>query len=331
MVTHEPAPSSTRPGWPLVSGRYIVGNPARSVAICTLASSDLVDQIGAREEIAIVGRLYTLNLGLEKLVWNIIANPAIRFLLLCGDDTTTSISQGIVHLHARGFDAEHRIPEVRGYQPIVPNLTSEEVSAFQQQVELVSLIGYQPIVPNLTSEEVSAFQQQVELVSLIGETDVETILAAARQLQVRAPGPWGPGIRHPFPEPTAATRNRMGDIRLDPRGLFLVGLRRDAGEIILDHYSADRRYLAAVVGTDAEAICHTLVREGLLSELSHAAYLGREVAKAEEALRWGLEYEQDRPLFVIGQGGPWAPFGRRAERPAGEGRQTAAAPRDETP
>src|SRR3989442_9837652 len=102
MTVPEPAPSDTTIPWPIVSGRYVVGNPDRSVAVCTLASSDLVDQIGGREEIAIVGRLYTLNLGLEKLVWNVIANPAIRFLIPCGDATSTQISQGSVHLHEQG-------------------------------------------------------------------------------------------------------------------------------------------------------------------------------------------------------------------------------------
>jgi tetrahydromethanopterin S-methyltransferase subunit A len=111
-----------------------------------------------------------------------------------------------------------------------------------------------------------------------------------------------------------ATPNRMGDIKLDPLGLFLVGVRHEAREIVVDHYTADRRYAGTVTGTSAEAICHTLVREGLISELSHAAYLGREVAKAEEALRQELEYEQDRPLFPRGQGGRWAPFGPRADR-----------------
>jgi len=162
----------------------------------------------------------------------------------------------------------------------------------------------------------------VELVPLIGVTDVEAILATARRLQARTPGRWGAGVRHAFPKPLSATRNRMGEITLDPLGLFLVGIRRETGEIVVDHYSADRRYRSAVAGTDAEAICHTLVRAGLISELSHGAYLGREVAKAEEALRWGLEYEQDRPLFPPGQGGRWAPFGRRAERPAEGGQPT---------
>src|SRR5438270_2384017 len=109
MAAQEPSASRASTGWPVVSGRYVVGNPARSVAVCTLASSDLVDAIGARDEIAIVGRLYTLNLGLEKLVWNIVANPAIRFLLLCGEDTTASIAQGIAQLHAHGVDADPRL------------------------------------------------------------------------------------------------------------------------------------------------------------------------------------------------------------------------------
>jgi tetrahydromethanopterin S-methyltransferase subunit A len=39
-----------------------------------------------------------------------------------------------------------------------------------------------------------------------------------------------------------------------------------------------------------------LLRERLISKLSHAAYLGSELTKAESALRLGLRYEQDKPL-----------------------------------
>ena len=288
QVTQEPRPVSAATTWPIVSGKYIVGNPDSPVAVCALASSDLVEQVGRREETAIVGRLYTMNLGLEKLVWNVVSNPAIRFLILCGDDTRMEISHAVINLHEKGLDEEHRIRDARGYQPFLYNLTSEEIEAFQKHVELVPLIG---------------------------EVEVDAILSAARQLQSRSPGPWGGGIRHPFPEPVPSTRNRMGDIKLDALGLFLVGIRRETSEIIVENYSADRRYQRTLVGTDAEAICHTLVREGLVSELSHAAYIGREIAKAEEALRLGLDYEQDRPLYPLGQGGPWAPFGQRLDRP----------------
>ena len=39
-----------------------------------------------------------------------------------------------------------------------------------------------------------------------------------------------------------------------------------------------------------------LVREGLVTQLSHAGYLGEELAKAQTALQFGLRYDQDRPL-----------------------------------
>ena len=280
--------SATASAWPVIAGRYVVGNPDRSVAVCTLASSDLVDAFEGSDAIAIAGRLYTLNLGLEKLVWNVIANPAIRFLLLCGDDSAMHVSRGITQLHAHGVDAEQRLIDVEGYQPFVHNLTAQEIAAFQQQMELIDRIGV---------------------------TDAAQILTTARELEARTPGLFGAGLRHPFAEPLASVPNKMGEITLDALGLFLVSIQREAGTITLDHYTADRRYLSSVTGTSAEAVCHTLVREGLLSELSHAAYLGREVAKAEEALRWGLQFEQDRALFAPGQGGQWAPFGPSSARP----------------
>ncbi|HEX2172228.1 MAG TPA: DUF4346 domain-containing protein, partial [Dehalococcoidia bacterium] len=34
----------------------------------------------------------------------------------------------------------------------------------------------------------------------------------------------------------------------------------------------------------------------LVSRMQHAAYLGRELAKAETALKYGMKYVQDDPL-----------------------------------
>jgi len=59
-----------------------------------------------------------------------------------------------------------------------------------------------------------------------------------------------------------------------------------------------------------------LLRDGLVTQLSHAGYLGEELAKAQTALQFGLRYDQDRPL-------------RPRESPAqqvAEGTQTAPAP-----
>ncbi len=39
-----------------------------------------------------------------------------------------------------------------------------------------------------------------------------------------------------------------------------------------------------------------LLRDGLVTQLSHAGYLGEELAKARTALQFGLRYDQDRPF-----------------------------------
>ena len=39
-----------------------------------------------------------------------------------------------------------------------------------------------------------------------------------------------------------------------------------------------------------------LLRDGLVTQLSHAGYLGEELAKAQTALQFGLRYDQDRLL-----------------------------------
>jgi dihydropteroate synthase-like protein len=52
-----------------------------------------------------------------------------------------------------------------------------------------------------------------------------------------------------------------------------------------------------VAGRDARDILNTLIEMGLVSRLDHAGYLGRELEKAEIALRLKRSYVQDEPLW----------------------------------
>jgi tetrahydromethanopterin S-methyltransferase subunit A len=72
--------------WPPYPGDYVVGNPVGSVAICTLSNRDLPARIIKQGEphIAIAGRCDTENIGIEKVVLNILANFHIRWLILTG-------------------------------------------------------------------------------------------------------------------------------------------------------------------------------------------------------------------------------------------------------
>jgi tetrahydromethanopterin S-methyltransferase subunit A len=54
-----------------------------------------------------------------------------------------------------------------------------------------------------------------------------------------------------------------------------------------------------IEGRQAAVIAATVIEQGLLRQLDHAAYLGRELTKAEIALKTGSQYEQDAALGVV--------------------------------
>ena len=61
-----------------------------------------------------------------------------------------------------------------------------------------------------------------------------------------------------------------------------------------EHYE-NRGVLRTVIeGADAVQVMTTLLREGSVTRMDHAAYLGRELALAEMALKNGGTYVQDR-------------------------------------
>ncbi len=53
----------------------------------------------------------------------------------------------------------------------------------------------------------------------------------------------------------------------------------------------------SVFGKNARDLVNTLVDLGLVGKLDHAAYLGRELQKAETALHLGRDYVQDEPIW----------------------------------
>src|SRR5438128_6180248 len=82
----------------------------------------------------------------------------------------------------------------------------------------------------------------------------------------------------------------------DPKGYFVISLDREKEEIVLRHYLPDHTPAHEMRGRGATSMLLGLLREGLVTQLSHAGYLGEELAKAQTALQFGLRYDQDRPL-----------------------------------
>jgi len=273
--------------WPVASGAYAIGDPTAPVAVCTLTSNELMTPLARLPGAAIAGRLYTVNLGIERIVLNVTTNPAIRVLLLCGKESPVfQPAQGLRALHADGVDAEGRI---------------------------VGATGHLPVLRNVPRARIDRFRRQIELVDAVGETDIAVLQARVGELARRAPGPFSSGQDDNTSFPAKLERAASGaDVALpfvsiqpggkrqplayDPNGFFIITLDRGAGEIILRHYLPDNTPAHEMRGRSAEPMLLGVVREGLISQLSHAGYLGAELAKAEQSLRLRLRYEQDQPL-----------------------------------
>ena len=86
---------------------------------------------------------------------------------------------------------------------------------------------------------------------------------------------------------------------LDPAGCFKIELADDEirkgkvipGKIIVRNIIDNN--IDPIAGSTAKDILDTIIELGLISRLDHAAYLGRELMKAEIALKFKRSYSQD--------------------------------------
>jgi dihydropteroate synthase-like protein len=75
------------------------------------------------------------------------------------------------------------------------------------------------------------------------------------------------------------------DIEYDPKGNFRIGIEGDRIVAVI--------HGKAVQGKRWQDVLYTLLAQGDVSLLDHAGYLGRELYKAELAIRYGRSFEQD--------------------------------------
>jgi tetrahydromethanopterin S-methyltransferase subunit A len=240
------------------------------VAVCTLNSAPLAKEIATQSPagLAIAGSLQTENLGIERIVRNVLANPNVRFLVLCGEDTRQRIGhlpgQSLAALCENGIDGDGRIIGARGKRPLLKNVSPEEIEAFRRQVDLVALIG---------------------------EEDPMRIAREIEACAARNPGAFdGAPISRPIEVVPAHEPARL---ILDPEGFLVIYPDRARG-LVLEHYRNEGVLDMVVEGTTASSVGATAAELGLVSRLDHAVYLGRELARAEECLRTGTRYVQDR-------------------------------------
>lgn len=262
--------------WPSVVGEYLVIDRTAPVAITTLGSIALAEELADRKPkgLAIVGKTETENIGIDKVVKNIVTNKAIQYLVVAGDDPAGHLSgRTLLALVQNGIDASGRVIGSPGKRPVLRNVSAAEIQAFREQVDVIDMTGCVDVAE--IAARVAALSPKELLpcgCSDCAEEPAALLVATMPQIIAN--------------EPTET-------VVLDKAGYFVVLPLADKGIINVEHYGYDNTLLRVIEGANARALYAMIIANGWVSELSHAAYLGKELAKAELSLKHGIKYVQD--------------------------------------
>jgi len=265
--TEEP---EERTGWPPLPGDYSVIRYGAPVAVCALNSEPLVRQLAINKPVglAIAGTMHTENLGIERIIKNTLANPNIRFLVLCGEDT----QQAVGHLPGQSFESLFR-------------------NGLDERKRIVGARGKRPMLKNVSHEEIKAFMGQVELVTMIGEESPDKVTKVIHSCVQRDPGTYPEPFKSaPIERIQASEPERL---KLDKAGYFVVYPDTRAKHLVVEHYTNQGVLDCVLEGRSTGALYSEAIERQLLTRLDHAAYLGRELARAERSLLDGAPFVQD--------------------------------------
>lgn len=259
-----------RVGWPPLAGSYKVLRYHAPVAVCALTSEELFHTVkqGMTSELAIVGTLQTENIGIERLIRNILGNPNITFLVVCGEDSRKAIGHlpgaSLLALSQNGLDGDGRIIGAQGKRPFLHNISHEAVEHFRRNVEVVDLIG---------------------------NCEPAAVMGKARACAERNPGPSELFVADSGIKTVEGYIPRK--VVPDPLGYFIIYLDRARRMLSLEHYRNNGVLDNVIEGKKAAELYFPTIDHGMISRLDHACYLGKELARAERALLTGEPYVQD--------------------------------------
>ncbi len=123
--------------WPAFLNKNLeTGNLESSVALCTLWTQ--ADEINVPNEMfAVKGNLYSGS-GIKYLLRNLLANPKIRYLIVCGNDRACS-GDDLVNLFESGTDEKGNI--INSRTRLDSRLTPELIGMVRKNVELIDMRG----------------------------------------------------------------------------------------------------------------------------------------------------------------------------------------------
>ena len=141
-------------GYPPEEGRYVRGNDYSPVAVCVIldtfdfaipAELNELVMAGVDSGAALSGMLQTENIGLEKMICNIVANPNIRYVVLCGRESAGHLpGESLLALKENGVSDTKQITGTCAPTPYLYNIPCELIERFRNQIEIIVNLLCQP-------------------------------------------------------------------------------------------------------------------------------------------------------------------------------------------
>lgn len=138
-------------GYPPEEGRYLRGNDCSPVAVVIILNRpadkippefEKLVRVGVESGAALSGLLQTENIGIEKMICNIVANPNIRYLVLTGPESPGHLTgEALATLIENGIDEKKKIIGTKSPTPYLFNIPREYVERFREQIKLVNLLN----------------------------------------------------------------------------------------------------------------------------------------------------------------------------------------------
>ncbi|MFB5631698.1 MAG: tetrahydromethanopterin S-methyltransferase subunit A [Nitrosopumilus sp.] len=127
-----------------IKQEFYPGNPDSEIAICTLASISLLDDLkdsGILTKVAIIGRLFTENKGIDSMIQYVNENKKIKKIILCGKEVWGHKSgHSLLQLHKNGIDKNFRIINSVSPDPYL-TVSKDMIEYFQNNITIIDLIG----------------------------------------------------------------------------------------------------------------------------------------------------------------------------------------------
>ncbi len=281
--------------WPPVEGEYTVIDKYAPVAVSVLASTKLEEKLARARPtgLCIVGKTETENIGIDKVIKNVISNPAIKTLIVAGKDPEGHRSGNtLVCLWKNGVDKNMRVIGSEGRRPVLKNVTKRDVEKFRRQVTVEDMIGCENSrtlikkIKDLSGDYVCTPEC---VCHTEGVTEVQPlkITFSKNTMSCECNDTDIDGV------PYIRAKKHDDNVKLDRTGYFVIIPSKKKKTIVVEHYSYDNKLLRRIEGENSRDIYLTIIENGWVKELSHAAYLGKELTRAELSIKKGFKFVQD--------------------------------------